>query len=135
MPVQSLCGQMPKPSHKQQFRAIIHTYEMQKDQQLRRITGLTMLIILILNYAVLRFFTNTITPIAATAITTYIAIGVISPVFGDVAVVFADDVLLSDAEAFPLLDELFSFFHRIILNSLYCKSVIFDYILQLLFKL
>ena len=46
--------------------------------------------------------------------TTYIAIGVISPVFGDVAVVFTDDaflsvdtvvfpddVLLSDAEAFP----------------------------------
>lgn len=25
MPVESLCGQMPKPSHKQQFRAIIHT--------------------------------------------------------------------------------------------------------------
>ena len=90
---------------------------MQKDQQLRRITGLTMLIILILNYAVFRLFTNTITPIATTAITTYIAIGVISPVFGDVAVVFADDaflsvdtvvfpddVLLSDVEVFPLLE-------------------------------
>lgn len=91
---------------------------MQKDQQLRRITGLTMLIILILNYAVFRLFTNTITPIATTAITTYIAIGVISPVFGDVAevfvddaflsvdtVVFPDDAFLSDAEAFPLLDD------------------------------
>ena len=78
---------------------------MQKDQQFRRITGLTMLIILILNYAVFRLFTNTITPITATAITTYIAIGVISPVFGDVAEVFVDDAFLSDAEAFPLLDE------------------------------
>lgn len=25
MPVESLCGQMPKPNHKQQFRTIIHT--------------------------------------------------------------------------------------------------------------
>ena len=64
-----------------------------------------MLIILILNYAVFRLFTNTITPITATAITTYIAIGVISPVFGDVAEVFVDDAFLSDAEAFPILDE------------------------------
>lgn len=51
---------------------------MQKDQQFRRVTGLTMLIKLILNYATLRFFTNTIAPTAATANITYTAIGVAS---------------------------------------------------------
>lgn len=96
MTVCSCQSQAPNNSSEQSY--ILH--EMQKDQQLLRITGLTMLIILILNYAVFRLFTNTIIPIAATAITTYIAIGVISPVFGDVAEVFVDD-----AEAFQLLDE------------------------------